>query len=152
MNKSGLLLLLCLGLVLSLSPLSFGSRRTDADVNVGRQFAKFVVTVTGPVHEWTSYGWLWDDGERRNGVPWVVSAGTLEEEPSPRNTRDSNKSIYWWITETAWSMKSGPTEIEILNAIGAQGWRLVETQPGIQHNMVADDFTFDKATTYLFQK
>ncbi len=150
MNKIGLLVLLCLGLVLSLSPRSFGSR--GADVDAGRNFAKLVVTITGPAHEWTSYGWLWDDGERRNGIPWVVSAGTLEEEPSPRNTRDSNKSIYWWITEAAWPMKVGPTEIEILNAIGGQGWRLLETQPGLHHNMVAEDFAYDKATTYLFQK
>lgn len=150
MNKNALLVLLCLGLVLSLSPFSFGNRTTDDDV--GRRFAKLVVTVSGPSNEWSSYGWLWDDGERRNGVPWVVSAGTLEEEPSPRNARDSNKAIYWWITETAWTMKVGPTEIEILNAIGARGWRLVETQDGIHHNMIADDFACNKATTFFFQK
>ncbi len=150
MNKSGFLLLLCLVLTLGLSSLGFGNRGNDADA--GRSFAKLVVTVTGPSNEWSSYGWLWDHGERRNGVPWVVSAGTLDLDPSPRNTRDSNKSIYWWITESAWSAKVGPTEIEVLNAIGSMGWRLVETKDGIHHTMVADDFEHDKAVTYLFQR
>lgn len=150
MNKTGYLVLLSLGLVLCFSPSGIGLRSSDDDA--GNRFAKLVVTVTGPGDNWANYGWLWDDGERRNGVPWVVSAGTLEADPSPRNARDSNKSIYWWITERAWNPKVGPTEIEVLNAIGGEGWRLVETIDGIHHSMVAAEFEFDKATTYLFQR
>lgn len=150
MSKNSITVFMGLILVVVLAASGF-SKRGDAP-NASRGFAKLVVTVTGPKDDWSNYGWLWDDGERRNGVPWIVSAGTLADDASKRQARGSNKSIYWWITDTAWPMKVGPTEIEILNAIGAEGWRMVEGKSGALHSYIDSEMEWDSAVTYYFQR
>ncbi|NQU50127.1 MAG: hypothetical protein HQ519_15865 [Planctomycetes bacterium] len=150
MSKNSITVFLGLILVVAFAASGFSNRGYAPDA--GRSFAKLVVTVSGPKDDWSNYGWLWDEGERRNGVPWIVSAGTLADDPSKRQSKGSNKSIYWWITDTAWPMKVGPTEIEILNAIGEKGWRMVESKSGANHSYISSEMEWDSAVTYYFQR
>ena len=151
MPNRSLKLFSILALTLVCATYAMGNRNS-ATAPGNQAFAKLVVTTNGPTDEWASYGWLWDDGERRNGLPWVVGSGTLGGDSPARSGKGSNKAIFWWITETAWTMKSGPTEIEILNAIGNQGWRLIEIQNGARHSYIPSDINWDTATTYVFQR
>ncbi len=113
-------------------------------------FAKLIVTVTGDPSDFGNYGWIWDNGERRNGRPWIGSAGTLGGDDPPVGSKGSNHLIYYWITDKGWSPRVGPTEVEILDTIGMLGWTLVAVEPSAHHPYVPDNFDCDRRTTYFF--
>jgi hypothetical protein len=143
--------LLGLGLLLGTAAFSFADQSTVANPDFP-SYAKLVVTISGPPDEPANYGWIWDDGERRNGTPWIVTAGTLGGADRAHAGKSPNERIYWWITDKAWPNRVAPTEIEIMNTVGAQGWKLVKCFEGALHSYVPADFGFTTARTYVFMR
>jgi hypothetical protein len=142
------LALLALTLILASSML-FAQRRASSGMG---SIAKLIVIVNGESSDWGNWGFLWDAGERRNGRPWRPATGLLEPGATRSQASDGNKKIVYGITETAWQPAIGPTEVEILQVIADLGYQLVEIKPGAQHELIADDLSVDRATTYWFQR
>jgi len=140
--------LLVLSLILASSML-FAQRRASSGMG---SVAKLIVVVNGEASNWGNWGFLWDAGERRNGRPWRPATGLLAPGATRSQASDSNKKIVYGITETAWQPAIGPTEVEILHVISDLGYSLVEIKPGAQHELLADDLSVDRATTYWFQR
>ena len=142
------LALLILSLFLASSML-FAQRRASSSMG---SIAKLIVVVDGEASDWGNWGFLWDAGERRNGRPWRPATGLLEPGASRSQASSSNKKIVYGITEQAWSPAIGPTEVEILQTIAALGFQLVEIKQGAEHELLANDLSVDRATTYWFQR
>ena len=142
------LALLILTLVFASSML-FAQRRASSGVG---SIAKLIVVVNGESSSWGNWGFLWDAGERRNGRPWRPATGILEPGATRNQATESNKKIVYGITEAAWQPALGPTEVEILQVIADLGYELIEIKSGAQHELLADDLSVDRATTYWFQR
>jgi hypothetical protein len=142
------LALLVLSLLLASSML-FAQRRASSGMG---SIAKLIVVVNGEPSDWGNWGFLWDAGERRNGRPWRPATGLLAPGAIRNQASDSNKKIAYGITEKAWIPAIGPTEVEILQVIAELGYQLVEIKQGAQHELLADDLSVDRATTYWFQR
>jgi hypothetical protein len=145
-------LLLVLGLCLLLATAAFRNVDQATGVKGGAVYAQLVVTISGPPGLSSSYGWIWDSGERRNGTPWIVTSGTLGGKSDTHANKSPNERIYWWITDQAWPNRVAPTEIEIMNAVGSQGWKLIHCFDSAQHTYVPEDFSYTTARTYIFMR
>lgn len=135
--------------VLLLTSMLYAQRRASSGMG---SIAKLIVVVDGESNDWSNWGFLWDAGERRNGRPWRPATGILEPGASRNQASDSNKKIVYGITETAWNPAVGPTEVEILQVIAELGFQLVEIKQGAQHELLSNDLSVERATTYWFQR